>query len=149
LETAVDSERIGVQKEWIGRRILIADDVPQLRNLYSTALELQGYKVLLTVESGEEVVKLAKLGKLDIVDVALLDYSMGDVNGLVAGIEATKSNPRIKIIIDSANPKIKDQVSSSGFSFLRKPFGQTELLKLLDSIRKGGPPRSNASGGRK
>jgi DNA-binding NtrC family response regulator len=119
---------------WSGKRIIIADDIPQLRQLYSSILGLQGYRVLLTAGSGEEVIDLARLGKLRNVDMALLDYSMGSVSGLDAGLEATKYNPQLRIVIDSANDEIKDRVESSGFSFIKKPFQQAELLDLLGSI---------------
>jgi DNA-binding response OmpR family regulator len=92
--------------------------------------------VAITAKSGEEVVRLARDGKLNEVEIAIFDYSMGVVNGLEAGIEAAKSNGQLKIIIDSANYEIEDKATEHGFVFLKKPFLQSELLHLLDSIQR-------------
>jgi DNA-binding NtrC family response regulator len=117
-------------------KIFIADDVAQLRTLYSVILKLHGYDVILVASSGEEVVKLARDGGLKEVEIAIFDYSMGAVNGLEAAVETVKSNPRIRIIIGSANEEIATQASVLGFAFLKKPFSKDELLGLLSSIEQ-------------
>ncbi|MFI5419731.1 MAG: response regulator [Nitrososphaerales archaeon] len=116
--------------------MILADDESELRNLFSKILKIHGYDVAIVAKSGEEVVRLARDGKLNEVEIAIFDYSMGAVNGLEAGIEAAKSNGRLRIIIDSANYEIADKATEQGFVFLRKPFLQNELLNLLDSIQR-------------
>jgi DNA-binding NtrC family response regulator len=113
------------------KRVAIVDDLPGLRRLYELVLRQRGHKVVLVACSGEEVVKEAENGKLNDVDVLILDYLMEEVNGLQAAGIVLQRNPQVKIVIASGEDAIESQVRAAGLEYLKKPFGRDELLKCI------------------
>ena len=114
------------------RRIAIVDDMPAIRDSYALILNHRGHKVVLTASSGEEIVSEARAHKLGDVEVAIMDYLMGPMNGLQAAAEVLQYYPRMKMIIASGEEKIENQVSISGLTYLRKPFTRFDLLKRIE-----------------
>ncbi len=114
------------------RRIAIVDDNQTVRNAYTLILKARGHKVVLTSSSGEQIVSEILAGKLADIDVVIMDYLMGPMNGLQAAAEVLESNPQIKMIIASGEDEIANQVSISGLAYLSKPFSRFDLLSLVE-----------------
>ena len=72
-------------------RIAIVDDMSAIRDSYALILNHRGHKVVLTASSGEEIVTEARAQKLGSVDIVLMDYLMGPMNGLQAAAEVLSS----------------------------------------------------------
>lgn len=116
------------------RNVAIVDDVQEIRNLVSQVLKKSGYDVVFKGKSGEEIVEAIVSGKLADynLDIALLDYHMGSgIDGLETAIRIKKHIPTTKIIIVSAETKIKNEVLMAGLSFFSKPFSIAEFLDLM------------------
>jgi DNA-binding NarL/FixJ family response regulator len=85
--------------EQIQIRVLLADDVPDIRNMLQIVIERDPrFKVVAHAGDGEAAVGLAGEHKPDLV---ILDISMPKLNGLQAIPEIRKVNPGCRILIFS------------------------------------------------
>lgn len=119
-----------------GRKIIVLDDIPELAALFKRALELSGLQVVLTANTGEEL--LEKLVKIEGgIDYALLDFELkeGLMNGLDTARKLKERDAEIRIILASANEIIQKEVTSKGYIFLKKPISLDELLDSLANYR--------------
>jgi DNA-binding NtrC family response regulator len=98
-------------------------------------LSICGHEIVIVAESGEEIVRAARDGKLKDTDVIIMDYLMGEMNGLQASAIVNKYEPRIKIIIASGEDEIVNEVNIYGLAFLRKPFSRFDLLESVEQKR--------------
>lgn len=118
-------------------KILIADDEPATRFIFSTLLKDQGYDVL-DCENGLECIELARKEKPDII---LLDIRMPIMDGYEV-VKFLKSNPETKdisIIVISANSEpqnIKKAFDLGATEFLPKPVNLEELLIRISTVLK-------------
>ncbi|MHB1907290.1 MAG: response regulator [Nitrososphaerales archaeon] len=112
--------------------VCIVDDNVGIRNAYAAVLKARGHKVVLTASSGEEIMSEPFRSKLRDIDVVIMDYLMGPMNGLQAAAAVLEYNPRIKMIIASGEDEIENQISISGLAYLRKPFSSSDVLKLIE-----------------
>ncbi len=118
-------------------RILIADDEPANRFIFSTFLKDQGYDVL-TCENGLECVELTKKEKPDLI---LLDIRMPVMDGYEV-VKVLKSNSETKdipIVVISANSEpqsIKKAFDLGAIEFLPKPVNLEELLIRVSTVLK-------------
>ncbi len=118
-------------------RILIADDEPANRLIFSTFLKDQGCDVL-TCENGFECIEIVRKEKPDLI---LLDIRMPVMDGYEA-VKILKSNSEtreIPIIIISANSdpqSIKKAFDLGAIEFLPKPVNLEELLIRVSTVLK-------------
>jgi len=121
------------------KKILIADDHFEIRELLKDLLDGGSYQILFS-ENGKNAVETALREKPDLI---VMDIMMpGRINGLEA-TEIIKSDPESKdskIIILSAKGKDQDKINalkSGASAFIEKPFSPTKLrnkiIKLLES----------------
>ena len=118
------------------KKILIADDHFEIRELIKESLIEKDYEILFS-ENGKNAVKLAKDENPDII---IMDIMMP---GRINGLEATgiiKSEPDCcdcKIIILSAKSKDKDKIEAlkaGASAFIEKPFSSIKLLKKIEDL---------------
>ena len=117
-------------------RIVLADDVFDLRFMVKLALERSGrFQVVGEAENGDEAVKLAEKHQPDLV---LLDVSMPVKDGLEALPDIRSVSPNAKVVMLSgfeASRLASTAIESGASAYLEKgiPPGQlvTELLKVL------------------
>jgi DNA-binding NarL/FixJ family response regulator len=117
-------------------RIVLADDVFDLRFMVKLALERSGrFQVVGEAENGDEAVKLAEKHQPDLV---LLDVSMPVKDGLEALPDIRSVSPNAKVVMLSgfeASRLASTAIESGAAAYLEKgiPPGQlvTELLKVL------------------
>jgi DNA-binding NtrC family response regulator len=114
------------------KRIAIVDDNPSIIKSYLLVLNARGHEVVISAKSGEEIVSATREGKLKDIDVIIMDYLMGEINGLQAAAVVNEHDPRIKIIIASGEDEIVNEVSVSGLAYLRKPFSRIDLLASFE-----------------
>ncbi len=111
--------------------ILVAEDEPSVRRLVCTALERGGHRVIEVSDGGEAVAYHARhVGE---IDLAVLDLSMPQRNGLEALAAMRAVDPGLPAIVMSGHP---DRAGPSAWPenlrVLRKPFGPRELLQLVE-----------------
>ncbi len=114
------------------KRILVADDDPDLLDLLKMDLTYQGYEVL-AASNGKEALQTALNEQLDLV---LLDVMMPYIDGYHVAYELTNKlgakAPRIMIMTSRDTVKEKGIALMSGASeVLQKPF---EMAKLHERI---------------
>ena len=114
------------------RRVGIVEDNVALLDLYKMILKTCGHDVVFLAQSGEELVRAGRDGRLSDVEVLITDNRMARMSGLEAARIVTQRYPSIQVIIASAEDQdLEKDARDSGFEFLRKPFS---VLKLVDSL---------------
>lgn len=115
------------------KRVLIADDEPEIRNIFSTILEKQGYEVE-TAANGDEAVKIFKASQPDLV---LLDIIMPEKDGVEALGIMLKESGDVKIIAVSGGGRIapEDYLKMAkvlgAHKTLRKPVSKKDLIEAV------------------
>jgi len=114
------------------KRILVADDDPDLLDLLKMDLGFQGYEVLVAA-NGKDALQVAMAEQLDLV---LLDVMMPYIDGYHVAYELTNKlgakAPRILIMTSRDTVKEKGIALMSGATeVLQKPF---EMAKLHERI---------------
>jgi DNA-binding response OmpR family regulator len=90
------------------KKILVVDDEPGIRRLYSSELEDEGYAVRLASD-GEEAKKI--VGTED-VDLVILDIKMEKEDGLSALSQIKQMRRDLPVILNSAYPTFKSDFKS-------------------------------------
>lgn len=123
-------------------RVLVVEDDPTLLFLMMEMVELEGMKVHGAADAEEAVVVLQVYE-----DIAALitDVEMpGPMNGIELAHFVQSRWPQIKIFITSGRQRLSLATMPIGATFFPKPFGLTEIRKVLGSA--GFPVRVSASG---
>jgi two-component system KDP operon response regulator KdpE len=115
-----------------GRRILLVDDEPDLRDAIRVYLEMQGYIVLQAADGEEAVAKVRTV----LPDLVVLDVLMPRMDGLAA-LRAIRSQSTIPVIMLTVKGEEDDKVQAlrlGADDYVTKPFGQRELVARIESV---------------
>lgn len=117
------------------KRILVADDDPDLLDLLKMDLSFQGYEVLVA-SNGKDALAIALKEALDLV---LLDVMMPYMDGYHVANEITTKlgdkSPRIAIITSRDTDREKGIAMLSGaLAVIQKPFTMVDLHKRVQEI---------------
>jgi len=110
--------------------ILVVDDEDIMREVITTLLEEEGYRVT-SAATGEEGIEKVKE---DACDLVLLDLMLPSMSGLEALEEMILIDPDIVVVMISAYASIETAVEatkSGAFDFITKPFKNEELLLVV------------------
>lgn len=133
-ETALESD----EKVEVCRKkgcILIIDDEAMIRSTLQTTLEGLGNQVL-AAEDGREGLNLYR-EKAASIDLVILDMIMPRMGGRETLEELMKIDPKVRILISSGFSKDEEfaELRSKGHcAFIRKPYGQKELIQALNRL---------------
>jgi len=113
------------------KKILYADDDPEIREALRLLLDCEGYE---TVEAadGEEVLRLLD----DTVDLVILDVMMPGMNGYSACAEIRKRSA-VPVLFLTAKSRDSDMTmgfSAGGDDYLVKPFSYNELINRVKAM---------------
>lgn len=117
-------------------RVLIVEDNASMRNLLTALLGSQGYQVVGTLEDGSAVADAVRRLRPEIV---CLDYQLPGRDGLEILAEINETQPEIDVVFmtGSGDADIEARAADAGAAgFLRKPFGQQQVLDELDQVRQ-------------
>jgi len=114
------------------KRILVADDDPDLLDLLQMDLSHQGYDTL-TAANGKDALQVAMAEKLDLI---LLDVMMPYIDGYHVAYEVTtKLGPKAPyIIIMTSRDTTREKgiaLMSGAYEIIQKPF---EMVKLHERV---------------
>ncbi len=117
------------------KRILVADDDPDLLDLLTMDLKFQGYEVM-TASNGKEALDAALAGGVDLI---LLDIMMPFVDGYHVAYELTSKlgakAPYILIMTSRDTSREKGIAMMSGAQdIIQKPFEMSKLHEILAAI---------------
>jgi len=118
-----------------GKKVLVAEDEPDIRGLIVFSLRYAGYKVIEAL-NGEEAIRLAEEEQPDLI---LLDVRMPKVSGYEACsvLKAQSSTRGIPIVFLSARgqeTEIKQGLELGAEEYILKPFAPDELYQRVGSI---------------
>ena len=117
------------------KRILVADDDPDLLELLKMDLSYQNYEVL-TATNGKEALDVVSNEKVDLI---LLDVMMPYIDGYHVASEISskmgEGAPKIMIMTSRDTNREKGIAMMSGaVSVLQKPFGMAELHNRIKEL---------------
>ena len=114
-----------------GKRILLVDDDPTVRDSLNDVLVSEGYFVI-PAENGQQALDfVARLS----VDLVLLDLNMPVKNGWDTFEELTREHPLIPIIVATARPNQLFTALSAGVgALLEKPMAIPTLLQTIEKL---------------
>ena len=117
------------------KKILIVDDLAEIRELLETTLKLAGFQKLFLAKNGQKAIDVARKEKPDLI---LMDVMMP---GKIDGLEATrilKKDPLSKksiIVMLTAQTQKNDRLKASLYGadhFISKPFSPMALVKKVE-----------------
>jgi PAS domain S-box-containing protein len=117
--------------------ILVADDEAIVRRAAKSALERQGYRVLLA-ENGREAVDLVRGAEVRLV---LLDLSMPLLGGEGALDELRRVRPDVKIVLSSGFNEAEAIQRFAGqrlSGFIQKPYTAAQLAEKVKTVLEDG-----------
>jgi|SRR5687768_11033795 len=119
----------------LGRiRVLVADDLPEIRTLVRTNLEFDGrFDIVGEAANGLEAVDMVHTQKPDVV---VLDLAMPEMDGLAAISKIRQSSPATKILVLSAfaddyNSGLVKELGANGFIAKDRPMDEV-IEKLIE-----------------
>lgn len=120
----------------MGEKILVVDDVPEMRNLLQLELQREGYDVRVS----ENGVEAGKAVKESLPDLILLDVVMPEMNGwdFLKGFREKCEIPVIMLTALGQTEEIVQALDWGADDYLCKPFDMKELLaRIRNSLRHG------------
>ena len=116
-------------------RILVVDDMCEVRQLLRMILENAGYEVV-EAASGAETLDAMRT---QTYDVAIVDVNLPDCNGLqlAESIRETDVTGQIKLLYITGDSAMAQELGSSQCDiegYIIKPFGVEELLEKLSVL---------------
>jgi len=121
--------------------ILVVDDEDMVRNTTKSMLQHMHFTVL-TAASGREAIQLFQKHQHEIT-LVILDMIMPDMNGRAVFKAMKEQNPQARIVVISGFSMARDiqSMEQEGLlGFLRKPFREVELSRLLSRLLQITPP---------
>jgi len=118
-----------------GKKVLVAEDEPDIRGLIVFSLEFAGYKVV-QAANGEEAIDIAEQEQPDLI---LLDVRMPKLTGYEAcerlkARETTRNIPVVFLSALSQEAEIKYGLGLGGEEYIIKPFAPDELYHRVTAI---------------
>lgn len=115
------------------KTVLVAEDEASIREFIIINLRRSGYEVL-EAENGAQALEIYQMNK-DIIDIALLDIMMPEVDGLEVCKQIRADNQNIGIIMLTARTQEMDKVTGllvGADDYVTKPFSPSELMARVD-----------------
>lgn len=115
-------------------KVLLVDDSASMRSFLGAILSDEGYQVVGSLPSGNELSKAVASLEPDIV---CLDYNLPGQNGLELLRELRGSSPGVAVVMITGDlsPSLYNQAVDIGTAgFLRKPFKQAEISGLMKQV---------------
>ena len=124
-------------------RILVVDDLMNIRQLLKNQLRLKGYKRLLEADNGENAYKALEtaMAACDPVQLILSDWNMPNGNGIefLKKIRASaefKELPFLLITAEGEQHQVLEAIKAGVSGYLVKPFTPASLQSKLLGVYK-------------
>ncbi len=120
----------------MNKKLLLAEDDPNLGLLLQDYLQLKGKFDVVLSKDGEEGLRLFTKEAFDLV---ILDVMMPKKDGFTLGKEIRKMNPNVPIIFATAKGMMEDKAAAfnlGGDDYITKPFRIEELLLRINALLK-------------
>lgn len=123
-------------------KILVVDDEKSIVNLIRMNLELEGYKVVISM-TGTDAVDKFKMEKPELV---ILDIMLPDISGHEVIQKFQKIDDEIPVIMLTANSQMNDKLLGlqlGADDYITKPFNSAELILRIKAITKRSKKKDN------
>ena len=118
------------------KRILIADDSPQIRESLGKLLRRANYDVAFAAHGGH----VLDLAFNEDFDLLLLDLNMPEMDGWDALDRLASMKPALPIIVITAQPNQREWITTAGaHALLEKPLDLPLLLKTIEDFLQKPP----------
>ncbi|MER6829897.1 response regulator transcription factor [Streptosporangium sp. NPDC000563] len=120
-------------------KVLVVDDEPNIRELLSEALELNGFAVR-TVADGREALEAVARERPDIV---VLDVMMPGLDGFTVARRLHEAGDSPMLLFLTAKDAVSDRIAgltAGGDDYVTKPFSLEEVLLRLRAIMRRARP---------
>ncbi|MEU1721375.1 response regulator transcription factor [Actinomadura sp. ATCC 39365] len=123
-------------------RLLVVDDEPNIRELFSASLRMAGFEVL-TAADGREALRVAEESTPDLV---MLDVMLPDIDGLAVAGRLRSRGRRVPVLFVTAKDTPEDRITGLGLGedYVTKPFSLEEVIARIRAVlrrtRRGAPP---------
>ena len=119
------------------KRILITEDIEDLRTVLKTVVESLGYECLMATD-GKEAVDIAASESPDII---MMDVQMPKMDGFTAASiirqnPKTQSIPILAVTVLNSNKKKQECLDSGYNDVINKPFTPSQLAARLEKLLK-------------
>jgi len=111
------------------KRVLIADDEPNMRRVLEAILRREGYQVL-TAGTGLEALSLMR----DDIDTVITDLKMPGLDGMGLLKKLSTSHPDTPVVMITAHGSVESAVEAvklGAFDYLEKPFEQEQIRQVV------------------
>lgn len=118
-------------------RILLADDHAVVREGLQTLLEAAGWTVVAKAADGRQAVELAT--KVP-ADVAVLDISMPEMNGIEAGRAMLRVRPLLKVVLltmHAEEPYVLEALRAGIRGYVLKTQASSDLVEAIQTVVAG------------
>ncbi|MFG1702113.1 response regulator transcription factor [Nonomuraea sp. M3C6] len=123
-------------------RLLVVDDEPNIRELFSASLRMAGFEVL-TAADGKEALRVAEESSPDLV---MLDVMLPDLDGMAVAGRLRSRGRRVPVLFVTAKDTPEDRLAGLGLGedYVTKPFSLEEVIARIRAVlrrtRRGVPP---------
>jgi signal transduction histidine kinase/CheY-like chemotaxis protein len=115
-----------------GRRVLLVDDSPALREALGDALRASGFDVVCAGDGGEALAMANRRGHP--IDVLVTDVAMPGMSGIDVARAVTDAHPEVRVILISGYHELSEEAVPTGVTFLAKPFLTDELVRKIGEV---------------
>ena len=122
--------------------VLVIDDEPQIRDLLSSILEMEGYTVLVAADGRQGV----ELYRRQPADVVMTDMIMPEQEGIETIRELLRLNPEVKVVAMSGGGRLEPDTylelakRMGAAHTLTKPFSIQDVVETVKQLRGGAAP---------
>ncbi|WP_369373200.1 response regulator transcription factor [Promicromonospora sp. Populi] len=125
-------------------RVLVVDDEPNLAELLTSALRLEG----MTVSAALDGASAIRMVRDTVPDIVVLDVMLPDMDGLTVLRRLREQEARLPVLFLTARDAIEDRVSgltAGGDDYVTKPFSLEEVVARLRGLlrRRGAITRAD------
>lgn len=118
-------------------RVMLVDDEPMIRDLYSEMLAIGGHEIVATADDGVQAVQKFE-GMVLPPDIILMDHRMPHKSGLEATREIVDAHPGARVLMVTADFTVLPLAETEGAcGVLEKPFSMHVLLDTIDQVLAG------------
>lgn len=121
--------------------IIIADDHKMfLDGVLSILSTKEEYNILLTANSGKNVIKYVSINPTKKIDLIITDISMPEVDGITLNNSVKQTNPNIKVLVVSMHidtAMIDTLIKNDVDGYVPKNAEKEELLTAIETILNG------------
>ena len=117
--------------------VLIVEDDTDFGETLAEILKLHGYKVTITYNGEDAVLKNAEKD----YDLTLMDVKLPGIDGVKSFLKIKQSKPEVKIILMTGykvEELLKKADENGALRILRKPFDVRKVLNLLENMKQNG-----------